>query len=176
MLPEHAVVLDPNDVVCIFGVVLFQVQKDLKLYSCLMLELLFVPDDLDGNNFASFVIHTLESLPKGSLTQEVNNLESISNLVFEHYVVVTSLVIVAAVVLMLLASFDLLCPDTKEVACLVVQDLTLLILSEARSLEIMLEHFGATKWKVRLIGLLLLLLLLHCLLLTFEDSLAISLH
>lgn len=64
MLTEHAVVFDTNDVVRVLGIVLLQVQQDLELHACLVLEFLLVSDDLDGDDLARLVIHALQGLPK----------------------------------------------------------------------------------------------------------------
>ena len=64
MLPEHAVVFDPNDIVCVLRVIFLEVQQYLELYASLMLELLLVPDDLDCDDFARLVIDTFEGLSK----------------------------------------------------------------------------------------------------------------
>jgi hypothetical protein len=64
VLPEHAVVFDSNNVVRVLGIVLFQMQQNLEFYTCLMLELLLVPDDLDCDDFARLVIDAFEGLSK----------------------------------------------------------------------------------------------------------------
>ena len=62
MLAEHAVVFDANDVVRVLRIVLLQVQQNLELHACLMLEFLLVSDDLDGYDLACLVIHALQGL------------------------------------------------------------------------------------------------------------------
>lgn len=126
MLSEHAIVFNSNDVVCVLRVVLFKMQQDLELYSGLVLELLLVADDLDGYDLASLVVHTLQGLPEGALAKEVNHFKSVSDLVLQDHVVVSSLVIVAVVVREVAGAFDLLGAKTEEVAHLVVEDFTLL--------------------------------------------------
>ena len=81
MLPEHAVVLDPNDIICVVRVIFLKMQQYFQLHSRLVLELLLVSDNLDRNNFSSFVIDTFESLPEGALAQKVDDLESIGYLI-----------------------------------------------------------------------------------------------
>ena len=108
MAPEHAVVLDADDVVRVFGIVLAQVQQDLQFDSSLMLELLLVANDLDGHDFASLVILALESLSKRALSKEVKDLKAVGNVIAEHDVVIASLVIVPVVELVVLGAFDLL--------------------------------------------------------------------
>lgn len=66
MLPKHAVIFDTNDVVGVFWIILLQVQQNFELNTSLMLELLFVSDDLDCNDLASLVIDALQSLSKRS--------------------------------------------------------------------------------------------------------------
>ena len=62
MLPEHAVVFDANDIVCVLRVIFLEVQQYLQLYASLMLELLLVSDDLDRYNLSSLVVNALERL------------------------------------------------------------------------------------------------------------------
>ena len=68
MLSEHTVVFNPDDVVCVLGVVVSQVEEDFELDSRLVLQLFLVPDDLYSHNLACFVVQAFESLAKGPLS------------------------------------------------------------------------------------------------------------
>lgn len=143
MLPEHAVVFDPNDVVGIIWVVLFEMQQYFQLDASLVLELLFISDDLQGNDFFGLVVDALECLPKGALTEEVQDLEPVSNMILQDDAVIASFVIIAEIVLLLSRALDLLGSDAQEVALSVIEDFTLFVFSETWPFQVMLEHLGA---------------------------------
>ena len=82
MLPKHAVIFDTNDVVGVFWIIVLQVQQNFELNTSLMLELLFVSDDLDCNDLASLVIDALQSLSKRSFPQIINDFEPVCDLIF----------------------------------------------------------------------------------------------
>lgn len=156
MLPEHAVVFDPNDIVCVLRVIFLEVQQYLELYTSLMLELLLVSDDLDRYNLSSLVVNALERLSKRPFAQEVNYFKPVRNLVLQYHIVIASLIIIAAIVpfisfLRMLAALYLLGSRTQEVAHLVVQDLALLILCEAGPLQEVLKDLRPAQWQLRLI-------------------------
>jgi len=68
MLSEHAVIFNPDDVVGVIWVVFFEMEQDFQLHTGLMLELLFVPDDLNSHYFSGFMINTLQCLSKRSFS------------------------------------------------------------------------------------------------------------
>jgi len=165
VLPEHAVVFDPNDIVCVLRVIFLEVQQYLELYASLMLELLLVSDDLDRYNLSSLVVNALECLSKRSFAQEVNYFKPVRNLVLQYHIVIASLIIIAAIVpfislLRMLAALYLLGSWTQEVAHLVVQDLTLLVLREAGPLQEVLQDLRPAQRQLRLIHESLCILLL----------------
>ena len=71
VLPEHHVVLHSDDVVLVMLVVVVEVLQNPELHSGLILELLLVPDDLDGHRLLGLVVETLDSLAKTTLSEEV---------------------------------------------------------------------------------------------------------
>ena len=144
-------VLDANDVVGVVSVVVAQMQQDLQLHPCLMLELLFVPDDLDCDVFSCFMVECLQRLAERSFAKEVNHFKPVSYVVTQHYIVVSSVVVEAEVVLVILDSFNLLRADAEEVDLPVVKDLALFELSYFFPFEIMLKNFCARQRKLNLL-------------------------
>jgi hypothetical protein len=67
MLPKHAVIFYSNYVICIIWIVIFKMEQNLQLHSSLMLKLLFVSDNFDGNNFSCFMVNTFKRLTKRPL-------------------------------------------------------------------------------------------------------------
>lgn len=126
---EHAVILYLNDIICVVLIILFQMLKDLKFDPSLVLELLLVADDLDGNDLFSLVVDALQGLPEGSFAKEVDNFESVGDVVPENHIIISVFIIEAVVELRLpfLDSRDLLSFETQEEHLLVVEDLSLLI-------------------------------------------------
>ena len=130
-----------------------------------MLEFLLVPDNFDGHDLSCLVIHAFQCLSERAFAQEIDDLESVRDLILEYDIVIASFVIVTAVVLMVLAALDLVCRKPQEVACLVVQDLALLVLRESWSLQVMLQDLCSTQRQLWLICFDPLLLLSQCILL-----------
>lgn len=138
-----AVVLDANDVVGVVGVVVAEVQQDFQLNSGLVLELLLVSNDLDSDNFLGLVVEALQGLTKAALAEEVNDFEPEGDLVLEHYVVVSSLVVIPEVEGVGLGALDFFCFEAQEKDLLVVEDLALFILGQALSFQEVLQYLGA---------------------------------
>ena len=131
MLSEVAVVLDLDDVVGVIWVLILQVLQYVQLDTCLVLIPFLVLDDLDGDNLPSLVVQALQSLTKRSLTKEVDHLKSKAEMVMQHHLVVSVLVVIAIVVVpagRLAMHFVLqrLVPNIVNLA--VVQQLSLLII------------------------------------------------
>lgn len=152
MLPEHAVVFDSDDVVRVIRVILFQVEQDLQLDPGLVLEFLLVPDDFDGHDLAGLVVDALQGLSEGALPEELNNFKSVGNVVLEHHVVVSSLIVEAVIVLLLPRAFYLFRAQAQVVAHFVVQDLAFLVLCEARPPQVVLQDFGSGEREAELQG------------------------
>ena len=75
MLPKVARVLNPNDVHLVIGVVIPQVRHYVQLDLRLVLKLLLVPDDFDGNKLASLVILALDGLTEAAFPQKIQHFE-----------------------------------------------------------------------------------------------------
>jgi hypothetical protein len=142
VLPEHAVIFYPDDVICIIWVIVAKVQQNFELDASLVLELFFVSYYLDSYDFSGFVVNALESLSEGPLAKEVYHLEPISNVVLDDYIVVAPLVIVPKVVLLGLRSFDLVGSKAEEVTYLIIEDFAFFVLGKSLLLEVMLEDLG----------------------------------
>ena len=61
------------------------------------MEPLLVANDLDSNNATILVIHTSYDLSKGTLTEYVDDLVPIGEVVAKHDIVITALVVVAVI-------------------------------------------------------------------------------
>lgn len=132
MLPEHAIILNPNNIVRVLWVIFFQVQQDFQLNACLVLELFLVPDNFDGDDLVCLVVYAFKCLAERALAKEVKDFEAVSDVVLEDDVVVAALIVIAAIELVVLAPLDLFSPNSEEKAGLIVQDLAFLVLSQAR--------------------------------------------
>jgi hypothetical protein len=69
-----------------------------QLYPRLMLKSLFISYQLYSHILLSFMIVAFNSLTETSLAKKFNNFKSICDMVFEHDLIVTSLVIIAKVI------------------------------------------------------------------------------
>ena len=74
-----------------------QTSQDAHFYKRLLVEPLFVADDLDSNDTTIPVIHTSHNLTERSLAEHVNNFISIGKVVAKHDVVVATLIVVAVI-------------------------------------------------------------------------------
>lgn len=71
--------------------------QDLQLDSRLVLELPLISNHFDGHCLLCLVVQTLDSLAKASLAQKREHLEAVGDMVVEHHLIVTQLVIVSMV-------------------------------------------------------------------------------
>lgn len=117
MFSEDKVIFNPNNVIAIFLVAVVQELKDFQFHSGLILELLLVPNDLQGNHFLAFVINALQHLAETSRPKGLLDLVAIGNVV-SHLCLVIAVVVIVAVVenVHLLKSFNL--PDRRNHFCL----------------------------------------------------------
>ena len=97
MVSEDAVVFDLNNIVLVVWVMLLQMLQNSQLHSCLMLVSLFILDDLDCYDLACLVVKALNGLSKTAFAQEVKHLEAVVQMILEHDMVVTLVVIIAIV-------------------------------------------------------------------------------
>lgn len=63
----------------------------------MVLELLLVADDLDGNLFVCLMVEALNGLTKAALAEELQAFVSVAQVVFEYYLVVALIIIIAMV-------------------------------------------------------------------------------
>ena len=68
MLSEYSVVLDPDDVVRIVRIILFQMLENFELNTCLMLESFLVSNQLHCYNLLSLVIKAFQCLAERALS------------------------------------------------------------------------------------------------------------
>lgn len=76
------------------------------------MEALLVPDDLNRYELTCLVVVTFQSLTETTLAKELKYFISVSQMVLEHNLVVSPVVIIAIVVRLSRRSFYLLCIQT----------------------------------------------------------------
>ena len=95
------------------------------------METLLVPDDLDRHRLPGAVITAMKHLSEGALTQGVDDLVTVSQVVAVDNLVVSPLVVVAVVVGRVIGCCHLfLAPGANVVYRFVVQDLLALVLGQ----------------------------------------------
>ena len=97
MVPPHEVVLEFDYALDLIGVVLLQEEEELGLYSGLIVVLLLVLNHLDGDHLTSFVVLAFEDLAKRALANELDQFETVTDLVAGHDSIV-ALVVIKAVI------------------------------------------------------------------------------
>jgi hypothetical protein len=108
MFPKDNIILDPNNIESIIWIVLLQMHQNLKLYTSLMLEPLFVADQFHSHKLLSFMIKAFKSLSEAALPKKLNNFETVSNMIFHYNLIVSSLIVETEVVWMQWRSLYLL--------------------------------------------------------------------
>ena len=68
MFPEEKTVFNPNNIVLVILIVVFQVLQNLQFHLSLVLELFLVPDNLECDSLACFMIVALNSLSERTFT------------------------------------------------------------------------------------------------------------
>ena len=68
VLPKDKLLLDSDDVFLIFGVVIAQLVQDFGFNQTLLIESLFVSQNLKSDSFALLVVIALEDLAEGAFT------------------------------------------------------------------------------------------------------------
>ena len=105
-----------------------QIVEDLDLHQSLVVEPLFIADDLDGHGLARTVIAAVQHLSKRTLPERVNDLVPIRKVVMRDHQVVATLVVIAMVIVRILhGSRLLLAPGAEEVYRWIFKNLLALI-------------------------------------------------
>lgn len=113
-----------------------QVFQDLDLDQSLMVEALFVPNDLDGHHFARLVVAALQDLTERAFAQHVDDLVPIKDMVVWDNEVVASFVVVAKIVRRLVLSRHILLRSlADEEYFRVLQDLFFFVFGQAPSVK-----------------------------------------
>ena len=94
MVTEDFIVYHAHDIVWVVDVSVIQQLKNLELNTSLILELLFISDNFDCNQFLQLVIKTLDSLAKTARTQFVYDLVPIAQMIIHNDQVVAALIII----------------------------------------------------------------------------------
>ena len=81
MLAENKCLDDSHDVFLIFWIVCFQLLQDTSFDQALLIQSLFISEDLQGDNLLFLVIIALENLTERALSNALLDLESVRNMV-----------------------------------------------------------------------------------------------
>ena len=98
MLAEHKCLNDSHDVFLVLWIVCFQLLQDASFDQPLLVQALFISEDLEGANLLLLVIKALENLAKRSLSNAFLDLVAVSNMVV-HVTYIFPFVVVEASVL-----------------------------------------------------------------------------
>lgn len=130
MFAEDFIVKNAHYIVFIVSIFLLEKAKQFKLNSGLMLEPLLVPDHFNGHHLLRFVIETFQSLPETARPQLIKHLKSVSQMVFRHDLIVTSLVIVTVVVPQKRLGFNFRRTQPQKEDLWVIQNFNFFIVSQ----------------------------------------------
>lgn len=108
MLSEDHEVLHVYDVHGIVSIVLFQELEDLELDPRLVVVLLLVLDDLQSYELLPLVVKALDCLAEATLPQKGMHLITVADVISDHHLIVTLVVIVPIVVVVLVRALDFL--------------------------------------------------------------------
>jgi hypothetical protein len=102
-----------------------QFLKDVDLDQSLLVESLLVANDLDSHKSAGLVVDTAHHLSEATLTEKVNNLISVCEVVAEDYIIIATVVIVSEVGGLRVKVTDMLLRvlGATEVDLLIIDDL-----------------------------------------------------
>lgn len=149
MLSEDNVILYQDYVIGIIWIVFFQMHKDFKFYSSLMLEALLISDELNSYEFLRFMIKALKCLSEAALSKELHDLKLVPDVILNYDLIVPALIIIAKVVRMLRGAFDFFRSNSQIVDLLIIQDFPFLMISEL--IHEKLESLGRCYGKLKMI-------------------------
>jgi hypothetical protein len=81
VLSKHKVILHSHNVVFILWIIVFEMLKDLDLYSCLVMELLLVLHNLHCHVLIVLMIEAFEALSETSRAQGAGDFVSIGDVI-----------------------------------------------------------------------------------------------
>lgn len=126
MVAKDFIVYHAHDIVLVVDVSVIQQLKNLELNSSLILELLFISDNFDCDQFLQLVIKTLDSLAKTARTQFVYDLIPIAQMIIHNDQVVAAIIIITtAGALILLTQLA-----AKIKHCLILQNLLFFLICQ----------------------------------------------
>jgi len=90
-----------------------------------MLEFFLIANDLYGYNFTSHMVYALQCLTETTLTEEVDNFKSVTNMIVDDYIIIAIIIVIPVVVFLTWATLDLIVGMfySEEVDLLVVHEL-----------------------------------------------------
>lgn len=133
MVSENEVVTELHHPLDVVGIMLLEQEEQLGLDSGLIIVFLLVLDELDGYKLLVLVIQALDDLTEGALTDDLDQLEPVGDMVpFLNSVV--PLFVVKAIIY---KSFQLCRLDLGRVVCEVVEVLILIHLSPLKVCEVL---------------------------------------
>ena len=130
MLSEDLIVYYSHYVIIVVSVLFFEELQNFEFDTSLVLKALFVADNFNGHILLRLVIEALDGLAEAASAKHVNNLKSIANVVVHHDLVISTVIIVAKVVLQERAPFDFLGTFTHVVNLRILLNLNSFIICE----------------------------------------------
>lgn len=128
MISKHKRFFDSNDVIIVLRIIISQMCKHIHFNISLIVKLLLVSNNLQSNKLFVLMIETFQSLSKAAFSKRRYNFESKGDVVLEHYVIVTSLIIISIIKFIPDSCIDFLCFLANEVNFFVIKNFSLFMI------------------------------------------------
>lgn len=93
MVAEYYEIAYPHYVGTALEIMVPNISQDLELHECLLVEIIFVPDDLQSSQCLSLVVVDLNHLAEGSTAYCLQQLVTIGDVIVQHILVLVVVVI-----------------------------------------------------------------------------------
>lgn len=143
---EDFVVNDPDNIVVIVFVPVFEILQNFKLHTCLILKPFFVADNLDSHHLVFFVVKAFKCLPKTATADFVNDFVSESQLIFHHNLVIPSVVVITEVMIILARTLNLRGSEAEEKNFSIILDFYLFIIGQSLAV-VQTQCLSAIHWE-----------------------------
>ena len=146
MSSKDFVVDDSDDVVVVVLVSIFEVLQNFEFHSCLVLKPFLVSNNLDSHHLVFFMVKAFKCLSKAATADFINHFVSKSQLVFQHNLVISPVVIIAKIMIVLTRPLNLRGSETKEEYFSIILDFYFFIISQSLAV-VQTQCLSATHWK-----------------------------